>query len=46
MVKLPSESALFAAVHRVLTTPLSDDIDVFRYQISNTYCTMDKINAS
>jgi hypothetical protein len=46
MVKLPSESTVFAALHHVLTTPLSEDMDVFRSQISNTYQTMDKINAS
>jgi len=46
MIKLPSESAVFAVLQHVLTTTLSDDTDVSRYQISNTYWTMDKISAS
>jgi hypothetical protein len=30
-VKMPSESAVFATVCHVLTTPWSDDMDVFGY---------------
>jgi hypothetical protein len=46
MVKLPPESAVFAALYPFLTIPLSEDMDVIRYQISNTYKTTDKVNAS
>jgi len=37
VVKLPPERAVFASLYPVLTTSLSEDMDVIGYQISNIY---------